>query len=180
MNVSPTCSVPSWTSAVATGPRPFDGDGLAAPFFRHQPELGQLALHFFRAGIRLVDLVDGDDDRHVGRPRVIDRLLGLRHDPVIRRDHQDDDVGDLGAAGTHQREGRVTGRVEKHDVAAVDRDVIRTDVLRDPAGFALGDPSRSDSVEQTRLAVVHVAHHGDDGRARDQIFFLRFTFVRLQ
>ena len=50
-----------------------------------------------RSGLRalLVDLVDGDDDRHVGRPRVVDRLVGLRLHAVVGGDDDHRDVGDL-------------------------------------------------------------------------------------
>jgi hypothetical protein len=58
-----------------------------------------------------VDLVHRDDDRNAGRSRVIDRLDGLRHDPVVGRDDQNRDVGHLGAARAHLREGRVTRSV---------------------------------------------------------------------
>ena len=64
--------------------------------------------------------------------------------------------------------------------AAVDRDVIRADVLRDAAGLALGDPRRADGVEQAGLAVVDVAHDGDDRRAQDDVLGARFAFVDLQ
>ena len=101
--------------------------------------------------------------------RVVDRFARLRHDAVVGRDDEDDDVGDLGAAGAHQRERLVAGRVEEHDVPVVDRDVIGADVLRDAAGFALGDARLADRVEQARLAVVDVAHDGDDRRARDDV-----------
>ena len=49
--------------------------------------------------LRLVDLVDGDDERHAGGLGVADRLDRLRHDAVVGGDHQHDDVGHLGAAG---------------------------------------------------------------------------------
>ena len=211
MKLSPTLSVPSCTSTVATGPRPRSSlasstvpdalrfgfalqledvggqqnhleqlievlpllgrdrhhDRLAAPVFGHEVQLGQLALDVVGIGARLVDLVDRDDDRHVGRLGVVDRLARLRHDAVVGRDDEHDDVGDLGAAGAHQRERFVARRVEEDDAAAVaDVDVIGADVLRDAAGFALGDLRFADGVEQRRLAVIDVAHDGDDRRAR--------------
>ena len=52
------------------------------------------------------------------------------------------------------------------------RDVVGTDVLRDAAGFALGDARGADRIEQRRLAVVDVPHDGDDGSARDGVFRL--------
>ena len=160
--------------------RHVDRDGCAAPFFGHQVEIGQFALDPLGVGVRLVDLVDRHDDRHVRRSRVIDCFPGLRHDAVVSRNHQNDDVGDLGAAGAHQRERLVARRVEEHDVAAVDGDVIRADVLRDAAGFAFGDARLADGVEQARLAVVDVAHHRDDRRAGDDVFGIRFDGVDLQ
>ena len=96
--------------------RDLDEDRRAAPVFGHQIEVGELALDGLRIGARLVDLVDRDDDRHVRRARVIDRLLGLRHHAVVGRDDEHDDVGDARSAGAHQRERFVAGRVEEDDV----------------------------------------------------------------
>ena len=217
MKLSPTLSVPSCTSTVATGPRPrsslvsstvpdrralrvgleladlgdeqnhleqsvevglllgrdFDEHRRAAPVLRHQADVRQLTLHHFGVGARLVDLVDGDDDRHAGRLGVVDGLAGLRHHAVVGRHHQDDHVGHLGAAGAHQRERLVTGRVEEDDalvLALADAaDQIRADVLGDAAGFALGHPRGADRVEQRRLAVVDVAHHRDHRGAGDLV-----------
>ena len=50
-----------------------------------------------------------------------------------------------------------------------DRHEIRADVLRDAARLAFGHARRPDRVEQRRLAVVDVAHDGDDRGARDLI-----------
>jgi hypothetical protein len=61
----------------------------------------------------LVDLVDRDDHRHSGRLGVVDRLDRLRTKAVIGRDHQNDDVGDVGAAGAHLGERLVARRVEE-------------------------------------------------------------------
>ena len=70
---------------------------------------------------------------------MIDGFERLRHDAVIGRDHQNDDVGDLGAAGTHAGKRFVTRRIDEDDLLAVLHHLGRADVLRDAAGFALGD-----------------------------------------
>ncbi len=208
--MSPTLSVPVWTSAVATGPRPLSSCastivptaarfGLALSSWRSatsriisisssRPEarlrrdrherhvaavlldddagLGQLGLDPVRVGIGLVDLVERDDDRHLGRLRVADRLERLGHDAVVRRDHDDGDVGDPRAAGAHRGERLVTRRVEEDDALAVLGDLARADVLGDAAALAGRDLGRPDRVEQARLAVVDVAHDGHDRGAR--------------
>ena len=92
---------------------------------------------------------------------MIDRLERLRHDAVVGRYHQHDDVGDFGAAGAHARERFVAGRIDEHDLAAVLLDVISADVLRDAAGFALGHVGGPDGIEQRSFAVIDVAHDGD-------------------
>ena len=141
--MSPTLSVPVWTSAVATGAAALvelgldDGaDGVAlrvglellevgdeqdhldqlvepdpglgrdrherhvaAVLLDDDAGLGQLGLDPVRVGVGLVDLVEGDDDRHLGRLRVADGLERLGHDPVVGRDDDDRDVRDLARRG---------------------------------------------------------------------------------
>ena len=145
-------------------------DVLAAPFLGDDAFLRQLVPDLFRVRAVLVDLVDGDDDRHVGRLGVLDCFLGLRHDAVVGRDDQDDDVGHLRAARAHRGEGGVARRVEEGDDAARRLDVIGADVLRDAARLARGDLGAADVVEQRRLAVVDVAHDRDDRRTRQRLF----------
>src|SRR5699024_8413233 len=107
--------------------------------------------------------IDGDDDGHVGRFGVIERLHGLRHDTVVSGDHQYGDVGDLGAAGTHGGERLVTGGVDEGQRPAGtfmgDGDLVGADVLGDTTGLPLGDLGGADSVQESGLTVVDVAHH---------------------
>ena len=120
--------------------------------------------------LRQIDLVDRDDQRHAGVLGVRDRLDRLRHDRVVRRDDEDDDVGDLRAACAHGRECFVARRVEERDVlAARQRHVVRADVLRDTARFARDDVRLADVVEERRLTMVDVTHDRDDRRTRRQI-----------
>ena len=208
--MSPTLSVPVWTSAVATGPRPLSSFastivpiasrfGLALSSWRSAtsriisissssprrvlaetgtsgtsppyssttiPASVSSVLTRSGVGVGLVDLVERDDDRHLGGLGVADRLERLGHDAVVGRDDDDRDVGHPGAAGAHRRERLVARRVEEDDALAVVGDLARADVLGDPAALAGRDLGRPDRVEQAGLAVVDVTHDGHDRRAR--------------
>ena len=96
--------------------RNVDEDSRTAPVFRHQAAIGELLLHAIGHGFRLVDLVDGDDDRNFGGVGVIDGFERLRHDTVVGCNDEDNDVGGLRSAGTHAGKRFVTGRIEEHDL----------------------------------------------------------------
>ena len=128
---------------------------VAAPVVRHQPLVLQLLADLQRVGVRMVDLVDGHQDRDLGRPGVAERLEGLRHDAVVGGHDQHDDVGDVGAARAHGAERGVAGRVEEGDLRQLllalgmrEGNGVGADVLGDAAGFAGGDVGLADHVEQ--------------------------------
>ena len=95
--------------------RHLDHDRVAAPRLGHEALLGELGQHPLRVGVVLVDLVDGHDDRHLGRLGVVDGLDRLGHHAVVGGHHQHDDVGDLRAAGAHLGEGGVARGVDEGD-----------------------------------------------------------------
>ena len=97
--------------------RYFDVEHVTAERFDLNFVLQQFGAHALRLGVRLVDLVDGDDHRHFRRLGMLDRFDRLRHDAVIGRDHQHDQIGHLGAARAHGGEGRVAGRIDEGDLA---------------------------------------------------------------
>ena len=110
---------------------------------------------------------------------MVDGFERLRHDAVVRRHHQHHNVGDFGAARAHASKGFVAGSVDEYDFAAVQLDVVGADVLGDAAGFPSRHVGFADGVEQRCLAVVHVAHDGDHGRAFFEIFGVFSLFHRL-
>ena len=61
------------------------------------------------------------------------------------------------------------GGIQEGDEAVVDLDLICTDGLSDAAGLACGDVGLADSVQDTGLAVVNVAHDADDRGTGDEI-----------
>ena len=101
---------------------------------------------------------------------MVDRLLRLWHDAVVRRHHDDGQVGHLGTTGTHGRERLVTWGVEEGDfLAAIELHRICTDVLGDAARLASDDVGLADKVEQRRFSVVDVTHDRHNRWARHQV-----------
>ena len=68
---------------------------------------------FAHIGVGPVDLVNRDDDGHLSSARMVDRFHSLRHDSVIRRHDQDDDIGYLRAARPHGGERFMTGSIQE-------------------------------------------------------------------
>src|SRR3954463_15753791 len=153
---------------LASGRRHVDEHGLAAVLLGHQAVLGELLADLGGVGPLLVDLVDRDHDRHLGGLGVVERLDRLRHDAVVGRDDQDDDVGDLRATGTHRGERLVTRGVDEGDRPLValelGDDLVGADVLRDAAGLARHHVGVAQGVEELGLSVVDVTHDGHDRR----------------
>ena len=153
---------------------------LATVFFRHNLFGDQFLRHALDVAARFVDLVDRHDQRYAGSFRVGDRFLRLRHHAVVGRHHQDDDVGCLGATGTHCRKGFVTRGVEEGDHAAWRFDVVSADVLRNAARFARCHLGAADVVQQRGLAVVDVTHDGNHRCARGRLEVSVLTLVGQQ
>ena len=131
---------------------------------------GEFLMDALWIGVVLVDLVDRDDDRDLRGARVMDGLDRLGHDPVIGRDHEHHEVGDLRATGAHGGERLMAGCVDEDHIVAVGRlDLVGADPLRDPAGFAGGYASLADGIQDRGLAVVDVAEDGDDRRSGHEL-----------
>ena len=115
--------------------------------------------------IRLVDLVDRHDHRHLRRFRVIDRFDRLRHHAIIGSHNKHHNIRHLRTTRTHLREGGVTRRIDKGDLRTRRRDnLIGTDMLRNTAGFATRDICRADRIQQRCLAMIDMAHNRDNRR----------------
>src|SRR5215470_4621505 len=157
--------------------------GGAAELLGHQAVLGELGPHPRRVRALLVDLVDGDDHRHVGGLGVVERLGRLRLHAVVRGHDEHDQVGGLGAAGPHGGECLVARGVDERDLAVLavhlGGNLVGADVLGDAARLAGHHVGVPDGVEQFGLAVVNVTHDGNHRRARLQVGFLALVLTEL-
>ncbi len=156
--------------------RDLDCDRVSAPSLGHEPVLGQLLKDAIGIGVRPVDLVDRHHDRRVGGLGVVDRFHRLRHHPVVGRDDEHDDVGDTRTSRPHSGEGFMAGSVDESQQVTLPFNLIGADVLSDATGFAGSHVRLADPVEQQSLAVVDVAHDGDDRGPRLLIVVL-FLFL---
>ena len=89
---------------------------------------------------------------------MVDRLLGLRLDPVVGRNHDHGQVRNARAARSHRCKRLVPGGVQEGDLLIAMVDLVGADVLRDAPSLARGHLGLADRVQQRGLAVVHVPH----------------------
>ena len=86
---------------------------------------------------RLINLVDGNNDRHVTGLGMLNSFDGLRHNSVIGSNHENHDIGCGSTAGTHCGKCGMTRSIEEGDgFTLVGLYVVSTDVLGNTAGFA--------------------------------------------
>ena len=95
----------------------------------------------------------------------------MRHDPIIRRDHQHDDIGHVGAACAHGGEGGVARCVDESKCRAIVIDAVSADVLGDSSCFASRYTRLANRVQERGLAMIDMAHEGDDGAARLELLW---------
>ena len=103
---------------------------------------------------------------------VIDRLNRLRHDAIIRCDHQHDDVGHVSTTRAHSGESRVARSIDKGNFRSVVIDAVGADMLGNPASFTCGHPRFANRIHQRSLAVINMSHERNDGTAWLEFFFL--------
>ena len=70
---------------------------------------------------------------------MLNSFLRLWHHAIVSCNDKNHHVRDLRTTCTHTRESRVTWRINKRNHSVISVDVIGTDVLSDPPGFASSD-----------------------------------------
>ena len=146
---------------------------FAAPILRTQVPLLQLLFHLVDVRRWKIDLVDCYHDFHVGRGLgMINCFDRLRHDAVIGRHYQNNDVSDVRAARPHRGESGVAGRIDKSYFRFFVFNLIRADVLGNSTGFTRRHSRLADCVQQRSFAVIDVTHKSDDRTTRFEFLFL--------
>ena len=149
-------------------------DGTPAPVFRDQAVLGQLLFYLIYIGARLVDLVDGNDDLHIRRFRMTDRLYGLGFYAVIGSDHQDRNIGRAGAAHTHGSKRFMAWRIQKCNFPVSDRYHISAYMLGNASGFFICHMGIADRVQKRSFTMVYMTHNTNYRRSGYQCLFCIF------
>ena len=145
---------------------------LSTPVYRVQAKSGELLLAALRVRTGQVDLVDGDDDRDLGGPGVVDGFLRLRHGAVICRDHQHSHIRYFGAARSHLSESFMSRGIDKGHLYVSLVDPVGAEVLGNSAMFLGGYLGFSNFVEQRGLAVVDMPQERYDRCLGDRILFV--------
>ena len=122
--------------------------GVTTPVFRNDFQCRKLVLDPVRISFFLVHLVDGNHDGYAGGTGVLNGFLGLRHNTVVGRHHQDNDVGTLGTAGTHGGKRRMARGIQEGHHAVFSFYMVGTNVLGNTTGFTGRHLGTADMVQQ--------------------------------
>ena len=88
-------------------------------------------------GVGLIYFIDNRNNRDIRRFRMIDGLKRLRHHPVIGGDNKQDQISDLGSAGTYCCKGFVAWGIQEAERLVPECCRIGTDMLGDSSSFAV-------------------------------------------
>ncbi len=159
-------------------------DGVTAPVFGNEALFGQFSFDVVRIGSFLINFVDCDHDRNAGSLGVADASRVWSMTPSSAATTRM--TMSVTCAPRIRMVVTLRGRsIEEHDFAAIRVDVVRTDVLRDAACFAVCHMGETDGVEQGGFTVVNMTHDSDHRWAAFEVFFLvslggnqEFLFVK--
>ena len=101
---------------------------------------------------------------------MLNGFLGLRHNAVIGRHHQDNDISTLGTASTHGGKRRVARGIQEGHHAVIGFYVVGTDMLGNTTGLAGSNLGATDVIQQRGFTVVNVTHHADNRCPLDFLF----------
>ena len=151
----------------AFGCRDGTNNRFATPVFWREPPVLELFFHPVDICSRKINLVERDHDLHMRRGLgVINCFDRLRHDAVIGRDNEHDNVRYIGPTRAHRSESGVTWCIDKGNFRSVASDAIGADVLGDPASLAGRHLRLANRVQERGLAVIDMSHERDNGRTR--------------
>ena len=123
--------------------------------------LCKLVAHALRVCVFLIHLVDCNDQRHIGRTRMLDSFYRLRHDTVIGGNHQHHDIRGLSTTRTHRGKCCVTRCIKECNRAVFCFCLVGTNMLGNTASLTRSNTRGTNVIEQGGLAVINVAHDRD-------------------
>ena len=109
---------------------------------------------------------------------MVNRFDRLWHYAVIGSYDQDSNIGDTSSPSPHASEGRVSWCIQERNRFAVDIDLVRPDMLGNPAGFATCYPAMTQGIKQRRFPVVDVSHDSNNWWPWHQVFFVDFFWFK--
>ncbi len=151
---------------------------FSSPVFYQYVHVGKLFPDFFRIGPLFVNFVDRKDHGNSRCRCVVNGFHSLRHDGIVCRYNDDGHIGDFRPACPHGSKGFVSRCVkERYQTFVFKPYTVGPDMLRYAACFSGDDIGIADIVKQRCFAMVHVSHHGNNGRPFTEIHGIILLFL---
>src|SRR5262249_17978962 len=121
------------TDALARRDR--NADDLSTIFFDYDANFCQLLLNTVRVSIRLIYLIECDNNRYIGSLGVVDGFDCLGHDTIVSGYNDNRNMGNLSTTRTHSGKCFVAGSIQESNFLAINLDLVSTHMLSDTASF---------------------------------------------
>ena len=144
-------------------------DRVPVPFIRDKANLCQLLFDPVWVCIGLINFIQRYDDRSTGSFCMGCCLSGLRHNPIVCSNDQDDDICSLGTTRSHRSKCCMTRGVKEGDFLFVMFDLICGDVLGDPTCLTTCYIRVPDCIKQGCFSMIYMTKNRHDWRASNQL-----------
>ena len=150
----------------------------SAPIFRNQFIFRQFLFYSLNIRIRLINLVDGNNNFNSGCLGMVNGLYRLWHHAIIRCHHKNGNIGGIRTTHTHCRKCLMSRCIQEGNLLSVDGYHISTNMLCDTARFAIGYLSVTDGIQQRCLTMIDMTHNADNRWTCNHIVLCFFLLTK--
>ena len=109
---------------------------------------------------------------------MINCLDRLRHNAIIRSNHQHRNIRGIGSPHTHRRKRLMARCIQEGNTLPINGNHVSTDCLCDTACFLIRHVSLTNGIQQGSFTMIYVSHNTDNGWSAHHGIFILIIFLQ--